>query len=49
MKRAIQKLVQDPLAMKILDGEVLHGDRVLVDAGESGLSFAVTREEKAVA
>jgi len=44
MKRAIQKLVQDPLAMKILDGEVLHGDHVLVDTGESGLSFAVTRE-----
>jgi ATP-dependent Clp protease ATP-binding subunit ClpB len=32
LKRAIQKLVQDPLAMKILDGEVLHGDHVVVDA-----------------
>ena len=32
MKRAIQKLVQDPLALKILDGEVLHGDHVVVDA-----------------
>ena len=32
MKRAIQKLVQDPLALKILDGEVLHGDHVIVDA-----------------
>jgi ATP-dependent Clp protease ATP-binding subunit ClpB len=32
MKRAIQRLVQDPLAMKILDGEVLHGDQVRVDA-----------------
>ncbi len=32
LKRAIQKLVQDPLAIKILDGEVLHGDQVLVDA-----------------
>ena len=32
LKRAIQKLVQDPLAMKILDGEVLHGDHVIVDA-----------------
>ena len=26
LKRAIQRLIQDPLAMKILDGEVLHGD-----------------------
>jgi ATP-dependent Clp protease ATP-binding subunit ClpB len=32
LKRAIQKLIQDPLAMKILDGEVLHGDHVIVDA-----------------
>ena len=32
LKRAIQRLVQDPLAMKILDGEVLHGDHVIVDA-----------------
>jgi len=32
LKRAIQKLVQDRLALKILDGEVLHGDHVIVDA-----------------
>ena len=31
LKRAIQKLMQDPLAMKILDGEILHGDHVVVD------------------
>ncbi len=34
LKRAIQKLIQDPLALKILDGEVLHGDHVVVDADE---------------
>jgi ATP-dependent Clp protease ATP-binding subunit ClpB len=32
LKRAIQKMVQDPLALKILDGDVLHGDHVIVDA-----------------
>jgi ATP-dependent Clp protease ATP-binding subunit ClpB len=32
LKRAIQKLVQDPLALKILDGEILNGDHVIVDA-----------------
>jgi ATP-dependent Clp protease ATP-binding subunit ClpB len=32
LKRAIQKLVQDPLALKILDGAVLHGDHVVVDS-----------------
>ncbi len=31
LKRAIQRLIQDPLAMKILDGEVLHGDHVRVE------------------
>src|ERR1700719_3760364 len=34
LKRAIQKLIQDPLALKILDGEVLHGDHVIVDANK---------------
>ena len=32
LKRAIQKFVQDPLALKILDGEILHGDHIIVDA-----------------
>ena len=32
LKRAIQKLIQDPLALKILEGEVLHGDHVVADA-----------------
>ncbi|QNI36866.1 ATP-dependent chaperone ClpB [Edaphobacter albus] len=42
LKRAIQRLVQDPLAVKILDGTVLHGDHVVVDAGKDGsLKFKV--------
>jgi ATP-dependent Clp protease ATP-binding subunit ClpB len=38
-------LVQDPLALKILDGEVLHGDHVIVDADRTTgkLSFKVSR------
>jgi ATP-dependent Clp protease ATP-binding subunit ClpB len=32
LKRAIQRLIQDPMAIKILDGEVLHGDHIRVDA-----------------
>jgi ATP-dependent Clp protease ATP-binding subunit ClpB len=32
LKRAIQRLIQDPLAIKILDGEILHGDHVKIDA-----------------
>ena len=32
LRRTVQRLVQDPLAMKILDGSVLPGDAVRVDA-----------------
>jgi ATP-dependent Clp protease ATP-binding subunit ClpB len=41
LKRAIQRLVQDPLATKILEGSVRHGDHVLIDAAKSGLTFTV--------
>jgi ATP-dependent Clp protease ATP-binding subunit ClpB len=41
LKRAIQKLVQDPLALKILDGEVLHGDHVIVDADKRAGKMAI--------
>ena len=45
LKRAIQRMVQDKLAVKILDGTVLHGDHVVVDAGgdagRNGLEFLV--------
>ncbi len=45
LKRAIQKLVQDPLALKILDGEVLHGDHVVVDADKKAgkMKFEVSQ------
>jgi ATP-dependent Clp protease ATP-binding subunit ClpB len=45
LKRAIQRLVQDKLAVKILDGSVLHGDHVVVDAGKDGLVFKVKERE----
>ncbi len=32
LKRALQRMVQDPLAIKILDGEILHGAHVRIDA-----------------
>jgi ATP-dependent Clp protease ATP-binding subunit ClpB len=45
LKRSIQKLVQDPLALKILDGEILHGDHVVVDADKKGgkMKFEVSK------
>ncbi|MBZ5681457.1 MAG: ATP-dependent chaperone ClpB [Acidobacteriia bacterium] len=45
LKRAIQKLVQDPLALKILDSEILNGDHVIVDADKKAgkATFEVSR------
>ena len=40
LKRVIQKAVQDPLAEKILSGEVLDGSELTVGAGPDGLIFA---------
>jgi ATP-dependent Clp protease ATP-binding subunit ClpB len=40
LKRAIQKHILDPLAMRVLEGEFREGDRVLVDAGPAGLQFS---------
>ena len=31
LKRSLQRMIQDPLAMKILDGEVMHGAHVRID------------------
>ena len=47
LKRAIQRLVQDKLAVKILDGSVLHGDHVVVTAGKNGLEFKAIRPANA--
>ncbi|HZJ53632.1 MAG TPA: ATP-dependent chaperone ClpB [Myxococcaceae bacterium] len=40
LKRAIQKYLQDPLALKVLSGEYTAGDTVLVDAGKGALRFS---------
>jgi ATP-dependent Clp protease ATP-binding subunit ClpB len=34
--------VQDPLALKILDAEVVHGDHVVVDAVNGKIEFRVS-------
>jgi ATP-dependent Clp protease ATP-binding subunit ClpB len=48
LKRALQRLIQDPLALKILDGEVLQGDHVVVDAGRDGnIDFRIERHAPA--
>jgi ATP-dependent Clp protease ATP-binding subunit ClpB len=39
LKRTLQRRILDPLAMKVLEGEFREGDRVVVDAVGSELTF----------
>lgn len=39
LKRTIQKLIQDPLALKILEGEFREGEKVKIDADGDHLNF----------
>jgi ATP-dependent Clp protease ATP-binding subunit ClpB len=46
LKRTLQRRVQDPLALKLLEGEIQPGDTVRVDARGDELTF--TRVAEAV-
>jgi len=39
LKRTIQRRVLDPLAMRVLEGDIREGDSVLVDMGNNELKF----------
>jgi len=39
LKRTIQRRVLDPLALRVLEGEFLEGDTVVVDAAGDSLTF----------
>jgi len=39
LKRLIQKDIENPLSLKILQGEYLDGDRILIDSHGEGLEF----------
>ena len=41
MRRAIQRLIQDPLALKLINGDFAEGDAILADVatGGGGLQF----------
>ncbi len=49
LKRAIQRELQDPLAVKILAGEFAEGDTIRVDRGPEGLTFTAVAEAEVVA
>jgi hypothetical protein len=46
LKRAIQQLIETPLAKKIIAGEINDGDEVLVEPGAAGFAFEVRDQAK---
>jgi ATP-dependent Clp protease ATP-binding subunit ClpB len=40
LKRALQRRVLDPLALRVLEGEFREGDRAVVDVGAAGLTIS---------
>jgi len=46
LRRTVQRLIQDPLAMRILDGSVLPGDLVRVDIDRDSDAMKFQRDEQ---
>ncbi|MGH9445802.1 MAG: type VI secretion system ATPase TssH, partial [Terriglobia bacterium] len=44
LKRAIQRAIQDPLAIKMLDAEVVPGDSLVIDADLKGGEMIFDKE-----
>jgi ATP-dependent Clp protease ATP-binding subunit ClpB len=44
LKRAIQRLVENPLALRLLEGEFADGDAIRVDAHDGEIDFTKTGE-----
>jgi ATP-dependent Clp protease ATP-binding subunit ClpB len=44
MKRAIQRLIQDPLALRLINGEFTEGDTVVIDAEPAGGELRFSRQ-----
>ena len=49
LKRALQRLVENPLAMRLLEGDFAEGDAVRVDARDGELVFEKAGEVAAAA
>ena len=43
MRRAVQRLIQDPLALKLISGDFLEGDTILVDVRPEGGDLQFTK------
>ena len=49
LKRLIQRRLENPLAQKMLGGEVKDGDHVVVDVEGDDITFTVAQRAEAVA
>jgi ATP-dependent Clp protease ATP-binding subunit ClpB len=53
LKRTIQRLIQDPLAVKILEGKFKEGDQIVIDVHDDALGFkhggSATMDESGIA
>jgi ATP-dependent Clp protease ATP-binding subunit ClpB len=49
LKRTLQRRILDPLALKVLEGEVKEGDTIRVDASGGNFTFNVTHPAGAAA
>ncbi|HXH63056.1 MAG TPA: hypothetical protein VNG95_02670, partial [Gemmatimonadales bacterium] len=43
LKRAIQRLLQNPMALAVLEGEYAEGDRIKVDRAATGTALTFER------
>jgi ATP-dependent Clp protease ATP-binding subunit ClpB len=48
LKRAIQSELQDPLAIKLLAGDFIPGETLLVEKGKDGLEFSAVKDAEPV-
>ncbi len=44
LKRVIQKLILDPLSLKIVSGEIKEGERVIIDKAEDKVIFKIPKD-----
>ncbi len=43
MRRAIQRLIQDPLALQVINGDFAEGDTVMADVKEGSTELQFTK------
>jgi ATP-dependent Clp protease ATP-binding subunit ClpB len=45
LKRSIQRLLENPLALRLLEGDIVDGSRIVADVDETGESIVFSVEQ----